>query len=154
MGLRMDVRKTIVAHLAAMKPPITGGCLCSKVSYVCGQTPIWSVNCHCRSCQALSGAPFVSAFSVLANTFALVGEVVSFRRNAESGHEVITTHCAACGARVHAQSMGATHLVNIFASTLTDASTFRPVSNVYLSEAVHWIVPPEAVLNFLKMPHA
>lgn len=150
----MDVRKTIMAQLAAMKPPITGGCLCGAVSYVCNQAPVWSVNCHCRSCQALSGAPFVSAFSVLAHTFASVGETVSFRRNSEAGHEVITTHCAACGSRVHAQSKGATHLVNIFASTLTDASAYKPVSNVYLSEAAHWIVPPEAVLNFPKMPQA
>jgi hypothetical protein len=150
----MDVRKTIVAHLAAMKPPISGGCLCGRVSYVCSETPVWSVNCHCRSCQALSGAPFVSAFSVPAHTLSLAGETVSFRRKAESGHEVVTTHCASCGSRICAQSMGATHLANIFASTLTDASAFRPVSNVYLSEAVHWIVPPEAVLNFPKMPHA
>lgn len=149
----MDVRKTIMAHLATMAPPITGACLCGRVTYVCSETPVWSVNCHCRSCQALSGAPFVSAFSVPARSFELVGETVTFRRQAESGHEVASAHCAACGSRMFAQSGGATHLVNIFASTLTDASTFRPVSNVYVSEAAHWVDLPEAVLDFPGMPH-
>ena len=148
----MDIRGSIRAQLAAMKPPIKGSCLCGKVSYVCGEFPIWSVNCHCRSCQSLSGAPFVSAFSVPAHSVEFAGETVSFKRNSDSGHEVVTTHCETCGARIYAQSRGAANLTNIFASTLEDASNFRPVSNVYLSEAVHWVSSPETIVNFPKMP--
>jgi len=44
--------------------------------------------------------------------------------------------------------------MNIFASTLSDPSSYTPVSNVYLSEAAHWITPPKVMLNFPKMPHA
>lgn len=150
----MDVREAIRSLLGAMKPPIHGGCLCGKVSYVCSEAPVWSANCHCQSCQRLSGAPFVSAFSVPATSFEAAGEIVSFRRVAESGHLVTTSHCAACGSRVHAQSAGAAHLMNIFASTLSDPASYTPVSNVYLSEAAHWVTPPKVLLNFPKMPHA
>jgi hypothetical protein len=149
----MGLRETIMAQLSAMQPPIHGGCLCGKVTYVCRAVPVWSVNCHCHSCQALSGAPFVSAFSVPAQSFEVIGDTVSYRRSSESGHEVVTTHCAACGSRIHAQSKGATHLMNVFASTLDDPSSFKPVSNVYLSEAVHWIEPPQTLVSFPKMPH-
>ncbi|MDE0878666.1 MAG: GFA family protein [Sphingomonas bacterium] len=140
--------------LPEMKLPIIGSCLCGQVTYTCSKSPFWSVNCHCRSCQKLSGAPYVSAFSVPADSFRVTGQTVDFRRLAEAGHEVTTTHCAACGSRVHAQSAGATHLMNVFASTLADPSGYLPISNVYLSEAAHWIEPPQAKFNFAKMPRA
>lgn len=136
----------------AMTPPITGSCLCGAVTYVCSAAPIWSVNCHCRACQKLSGAPFVSAFSVPAASFTVQGDTVSFFRESETGHRVTTTCCAHCGGRVYAQSAGAVALVNIFAATLADPTTFRAISNVYLSEAASWIEPPPATFNFPKMP--
>ena len=140
--------------LEAMKPPITGSCLCGQVQFTCSMSPVWSVNCHCRSCQQLSGGPYVSAFSVLVESFRLNGDTMQFVRTSDAGHLVTTTHCASCGSRVHAQSSGAMHLMNFFASTLTDSSNFVPVSNVYLSEAASWITPPEAQFNFAKMPQS
>ena len=138
--------------LEAMKPPISGSCLCGQVQFTCSKSPVWSVNCHCRSCQQLSGGPYVSAFSVPAESFQLTGETIRFGRQSDAGHLVTTTHCAHCGSRIHAQSSGAKHLMNFFASTLLDPSSFVPVSNVYLSEAAPWIAPPEAQFNFAKMP--
>lgn len=138
--------------LEQMTPPITGRCLCGAVAYVCAAAPVWSGNCHCRACQKLSGAPFVSAFSVPAETFSATGETRPFFRTSETGHRVTTTHCATCGGRVFAQSEGNTALINIFAATLDDPATFRAISNVYLSEAAAWIEPPPARFNFRKMP--
>ncbi|MCE3288216.1 MAG: glutathione-dependent formaldehyde-activating [Caulobacter sp.] len=138
--------------LAAMKPPFEGGCLCGAVRYVCAAAPVWSVNCHCNACQKLSGAPFVSAFSVPAGTVEISGETHAYHRDAEAGHRVQTHHCARCGGRVWAQSAGNTALVNLFAATLDDPSVFAALSNVYLSEAAGWIEPPTARFNFPKMP--
>jgi len=138
--------------LARMTPPIEGSCLCGAVTYVCSAPPFWSVNCHCRACQKLSGAPYVSAFSVPADGFSAAGERAAFRRASDSGHEVTTWHCAACGTRMFAQSAGATGHINIFASTLADATAFKAISNVYLSEAAPWVEPPPARFNFPKMP--
>ncbi len=140
-------------QLKKMKSPIRGSCLCGKVTYQCSKSPVWSVNCHCKSCQKLSGAPFVSAFSVPANAFDIVtGDVISFSREADSGHTVSTFHCSNCGTRLCAQSDGNKQLMNIFASTLDDASNFEPISNVYLSEAAGWIEPDKKLFNFEKMP--
>lgn len=138
--------------LAGMTPPIKGACLCGAVTYVCSASPFWSVNCHCRACQKLSGAPYVSAFSVPAANFSFVGETRTFHRPSDAGHQVTNWHCAACGARMFAQSAGGTAHMNIFAATLADPSTFKAVSNVYLSEAAPWAEPPPARFNFPKMP--
>lgn len=100
----------------------------------------------------LSGAPYVSAFSVPVDSFVAKGETIAFQRISDAGHIVTTTHCANCGSRVHAQSAGATHLVNVFAATMANSSGFVPISNVYLSEAAAWITPPDAPFNFPKMP--
>ncbi|MFN2099252.1 GFA family protein [Altererythrobacter sp. MF3-039] len=137
-----------------LNPPISGQCLCGQISYVCSKEPVWSVNCHCRACQKLSGAPFVSAFTVPAESVEISGGLVSFKRQSDAGHEVTTAHCAKCGTRIHAQSAGAKHLLNLFATTLTDPQSFQPISNVYLSEAASWIEPPEARYNFRGMPKA
>jgi hypothetical protein len=139
--------------LQAIGLPIVGSCLCGQLSYVCTKSPVWSVNCHCRSCQKLSGAPYVSAFSVPSNSFKAMGETIAFRRISEAGHLVTTSHCAACGSRVHAQSAGAMHLMNVFATSMSDASCFVAISNVYLNEAAPWITPPDAPFNYAKMPH-
>jgi hypothetical protein len=141
-----------LAMLQAMTAPIRGGCLCGRVTYTCHKAPVWSVNCHCHECQQLSGAPYVSAFSVPASSFEATGETVAFTRTASAGHIVTTTHCASCGSRVYAQSSGAKHLMNVFASTLADKSSFVAISNVYLSEAAPWVTPPDAPFNFQKMP--
>lgn len=140
--------------LPKMALPITGACSCGRFTYSCSKAPIWSVNCHCHSCQKASGAPFVSAFSIPADGFAWHGETLSFRRLAEAGAIVTTAHCRDCGSRVFAQSESATHLVNVFASTLSDPSGFVAISNVYLSEAAPWIEPPKAKFNFPGMPKA
>ncbi|WP_297509330.1 GFA family protein [uncultured Caulobacter sp.] len=139
-------------ELAGMTPPITGRCLCGAVRYVCSAPPFWSVNCHCRACQRLSGAPFVSAFCVSVEAFAFEGETRPFRRPSDAGHEVTTWLCAACGARMFAESAGATGHMNIFASTLAEPSAFKALSNVYLAEAASWIAPPPARFNFPRMP--
>lgn len=113
-----------LGELIGLTPPISGSCLCGSVSYVCLKAPVWSVNCHCSACQKLSGAPYVSAFSVPTDSFGLTGDTTIFLRSSDAGHVVTTTHCATCGTRVFAQSAGARHLVNVFASTLTDTSAF------------------------------
>jgi len=139
-------------ELQKMTPPIEGSCLCGGVTYIATAAPVWSGNCHCRECQKLSGAPFVSAFSVPAESFSCLGETKQFHRTAASGNLVTTTLCAKCGGRLYARSAGNPALVNVSAATLRDPASFLPVSNVYLSEAVSWIEPPKARFNFEKMP--
>lgn len=140
-------------RLKKMELPITGSCLCGQFAYQCSSTPVWSVNCHCKACQKSSGAPYVSAFSVPKNSFEItMGDTVTFSRKAENGNNVSTFLCVNCGTRLFAKSEGNQNLINIFAPTLDDATHYVAVSNVFLSEAAHWIEPDEKRFNFEKMP--
>ncbi len=132
--------------------PFEGGCICGAVRYVCTSQPVWSCNCHCRACQAGSGAPYVSALSVPSNSVSVSGSRIEFTRTSESGHTVTTALCALCGTRVHAQSAGNTALLNLFAATLDNAGAFTPISNVYVSEKAPWVALDPAIPAFEKMP--
>jgi hypothetical protein len=39
---------------------ITGGCLCGEVRYRAYGEALWVVHCHCRWCQRVSGAAFLT----------------------------------------------------------------------------------------------
>jgi hypothetical protein len=151
-GMRARIATLLATVGDRMGLPIRGSCLCGAVTYECVAPPVWTGNCHCRACQKLSGAPYVSAFSAPAGSFSSSGETRQFSRTSDAGHLVTTTHCAACGGRMFAQSAGNPSMVNVFAATLLDPSSFTPISNVYLSEAASWAEPPPAALNFKRMP--
>lgn len=143
----------IAGKLARMVPPVSGGCACGAFRYTCTSAPFFSCNCHCRACQRLSGAPFVSAFNVVATAFQTNNAaVVSFTRKADSLHEVTTRSCAQCGTRLFAQSDGNRAFVGIFAATLDDPAIFSPAANVYVAEAAPWTRVDETLLSFRRMP--
>ena len=145
--------KQALVELKKMVPPFEGGCLCDSFRYRCTATPIWSCNCHCRSCQKLSGSPFVSAFTVSISAFDILsGETVTIERQADSGNTVTTHHCKLCGTRLFAERTANANMTSIFASTLDDPTTFTPISNVYASEVAPWTDLDEALLSFEKMP--
>lgn len=136
-----------------MAPPFSGGCACGALRYTCTARPFFSCNCHCRACQRLSGAPFVSAFNMAANSFAPNdAPMVAFKRPSDAGHEVTTRSCAQCGTRLFAQSAGNRAIVGIFAATLDDPSLFAPAANVYVAEAAPWAIIDQTLLSFRRMP--
>ena len=108
-------------------------------------------HCHCRACQRLSGAPFVSAFSVPAASFSHHGEVGQFQRPTASGNLVTTSHCA--GLRhpdfrhVYGEHRNGQRLRDH-----PPRPAGVPAGGERLSEAVNWIDPPPAIFNFQTMP--
>ena len=153
MKYSKDRLKQALVELKKMVPPFEGGCLCESFRYRCTEIPVWSCNCHCHSCQKLSGSPFVSAFSVRTTAFEILsGETVAFERKADSGNAVKTHHCKRCGTRLFAERTGNAEMIGVFASTLDDPSTFTPISNVYVSEVAPWTDLDDALLSFEKMP--
>ncbi|MDP3494873.1 MAG: GFA family protein, partial [Hyphomonadaceae bacterium] len=66
----------------------TGGCLCGRVRYHCGDE-IGPVNyCHCPDCRRSTGSAFNVGVRVPAAAFAVTGPVSSFTKAGESGDDV------------------------------------------------------------------
>ncbi len=53
---------------------VTGGCLCGEVRYRAQGEPLWVVHCHCRWCQRVSGAAFLTCISFRTVDFEWVEE--------------------------------------------------------------------------------
>jgi hypothetical protein len=51
---------------------LKGGCFCGRIRYEAAGTPFHETNCHCSICRRISGAPFVTWFSVSRSEFRLV----------------------------------------------------------------------------------
>lgn len=154
---KIDLDRLAEAHkrLRSMPTPFEGGCMCGAFRYRCSKPPFWSSNCHCRSCQRLTGSSFSTGFTVKTSGFeVLSGDAFKFVRTAESGDKVTITRCSIFGTWMFAERASKPELRSILASTLNDTSAFVLISNVYVSEAAPWTVFDPSLARFQKMPEA
>ena len=81
-----------------------GGCACGKVRYqTTGQPEVHAV-CHCRYCQLRTGSAFgVGAYFPNDKVSLLSDDLSHHRYQTESGNNVTTSFCSACGTTTHWQ---------------------------------------------------
>ncbi len=153
MAIDFKKLRGALKELAQMPAPFEGGCLCGAVRYRCEAAPIWSGHCHCDACKKLSGAPYTTAFTVMADRFhVLQGEVLTFARGAESGHAVRTQRCRECGTWVWAERDSRSDFRAVLATTLDDMNALPIVGQAYVSQASPWITLDPNVTQFQRMP--
>ena len=138
--------------MTIMTTEITGGCLCGAVSYVCSSEPLYAGNCHCRSCQKVSGGVGTSAMGVPADALTITGEVKYFNDKADSGGVSSRGFCPECGSRLFGTSSNMPGLVAIMAGSLDDPSLFKPTMNVYVASAQPWSLMDPNLAKFDGMP--
>ena len=81
-----------------------GGCACGKVRYqTTGQPEVHAV-CHCRYCQLRTGSAFgVGAYFPNDKVSLLSVDLSHHRYQTQSGNNVTTSFCSACGTTTHWQ---------------------------------------------------
>ena len=81
-----------------------GGCACGNVRYqTIGQPEVHAV-CHCRYCQLRTGSAFgVGAYFPNDKVSLLSGDLSHHRYQTQSGNNVTTSFCSACGTTTHWQ---------------------------------------------------
>ena len=121
-----------------MQTEITGGCLCGAVRYDYSSEPLVSGNCHCRSCQKVSGGGGTSAIGVHADALTITGEVKYFTDKANSGGVTSRGFCPECGSRLFGTSFNMPGLVSIMAGSMDDPSLYKPTMNVFVASAQPW----------------
>ena len=102
-----------------------GGCACGKVRYqTTGQPEVHAV-CHCRYCQLRTGSAFgVGAYFPNDKVSLLSGDLSHHRYQTQSGNNVTTSFCSACGTTTHWQ-IGSEFL---YGKTAIAVGTFDPPS--------------------------
>ena len=137
-----------------MTTKLTGGCACGAVRYECSADPVITANCHCRKCQRLSGAPFMSFFAAPKVAVKITGEVRDFECTADSGAITANEFCPTCGSYLFGRTTGMPDLMAITASSLDDPSAFRPGMDLFTARAQPWDLMDPALPKFEGMPPA
>lgn len=116
-------------------PPYGGGCLCGAVRYRIQARPLTINACHCDACKKMSGGTNLLIFTVPKDSFQhLSGELLRFRRTADSGNQSDVVHCAVCGTRVWHDPL-AFPVMTVAAGTLDDPSWAVPASEGWVEKA-------------------
>jgi hypothetical protein len=125
----------MTARPAIPPPPYTGSCLCGAVRYRLNARPLTMTACHCDDCKKMSGGTNLLVITVPRDSFEqLQGEVLRFRRTADSGRQSDVVHCAQCGTRLWHEPQ-AFPVMTIAAGTLDDPSWFVPATHIWIEKA-------------------
>jgi hypothetical protein len=131
---------------------LTGGCLCSAVRYECTAEPVFSVNCHCRSCQKASGSGYAAICMVPVAALAVTGEVRYYNELGDSGQNVSRGFCPVCGSQLFGKPAVLPDLVGIKAASLDEPARYQPSADMYTDSAQAWDCMNPSLPKFAKAP--
>jgi hypothetical protein len=135
-----------------MKLPITGGCLCGKVRYEISAKPISTANCHCRTCQKMSGSPYIAILLVPASAFTVTGDYKEFITVAASGNRMHRSFCPECGSLLFVRNSGFPAIRPVAATSLDDPGIFKPEKDMWVSDAQPWDIMDPKLPKFNGNP--
>lgn len=135
-----------------MKYPISGSCLCGRVTYQLTKPPVAVAACHCRQCQKLSTSAFSITAMVAADALDVSGELKEWRRVAASGNTSVARFCPSCGSHIYHFNPEDPAHVMLKPSTLDDTSFIDPTVHVWTSEKQAWCRIPDGVQVFGTQP--
>lgn len=125
-----------------------GGCLCGAVRYVFRGEPLYTANCHCRSCQRAIGAGFVTWTAVKKEGFEVTKGKIKY---CETSVGMRRGFCDECGSSLesHGDSWDEYYVTS---ASLDDPSIAKPVTNVYLEHRQPWVMVDESLRCYEKFP--
>lgn len=127
-----------------------GGCRCGQVRFSVRGDPLITMACHCLGCQRMTGSAF-SLSSLHANdSFEITaGEPVLGGLRGGTRHYF----CGTCMSWLFTRPEGMDAFVNIRATLMDDARSYRPFVETQTAEKLPWAVTG-AVHSFDRFPAA
>jgi hypothetical protein len=128
---------------------IEGSCACGNIKHTGSQMPTSMTNCHCRQCQKLAGAPYLTwaAVNRTSLTWSSPPKQLKFSGIAER------TFCKDCGSSMTMQYHLQPERLGIAAGTI-DRSTEplpQPEEHIFLAEKASWFrVPDDGLKRFME----
>ncbi|MEW6639692.1 MAG: GFA family protein [Pseudomonadota bacterium] len=125
-----------------------GGCRCGRLRFSVTGVPMMTMACHCTGCQRMTASAFsLSALYPSAAFAVTAGEPVIGGLHGPARH----FFCAYCMSWVFTRPEGMDDFVNVRATMLDDARSYRPFIETYTCEKLPWATTP-ATHSFDKFP--
>lgn len=131
--------------------PVSGRCTCGQVHYALSAPPLTVYNCYCKDCQRASGAACGISIVAKDDTFSVAGDVVTYRRTADSGNVIAMNFCSTCYSWLWNDPSSPGFRI-VRAGTLDDINWARPIGNIWTDSAPSWAPIDPTHVNFPKGP--
>ncbi len=134
--------------------PFTGGCICGAVRYECTAEPVAMLNCHCRTCQKVTGGGYVPVVMIPVAALKWTKGVPKYHFTERVKGELHKRgFCADCGSRLTgAESDKPSVRIGLAASSLDDSSWFKPKYDIFTAHAAPWDVMNPALPKHRHYP--
>ena len=135
-----------------MQPPLTGGCQCGAVRYVCDGAPLSLYVCHCRECRRQSASAFGISVEVPRTAFRLSqGAPTSWIRDTDSGHRLRCHFCPTCGSRLWHEADGEpSDTLSIKGGSLDQPPNLTAAIHVWVSRKLPGVIIPQGAPQFAE----
>jgi hypothetical protein len=117
---------------------IHGGCICGAVRYTATAPPLAVRACWCRVCQYFAAGNASINLAFARDAVTITGELRDFPIVAASGNHMHRRFCPQCGVHVTSEAQERPQLLVLRAGTLDEPLAFRPLANIWVSEAPAW----------------
>jgi len=125
-----------------------GGCRCGQLRFSVKGAPLITMACHCTGCQRMTASAFSLSALYPSAAFAITaGEPVIGGLHGPTRH----FFCSHCMSWVFTRPEGMDDFVNVRATMLDDARSYRPFIETYTCEKLPWAAT-SAVHSFDKYP--
>lgn len=113
-----------------------GGCSCGTIRFELTGQPIWTANCHCRSCRRATGAAMASYAGYLVDDHVVTAGVPSTYYPSPF---VSRTFCERCGTSLTYQGDRWPGEIHIHVGSLDEPEKFAPEGNAYENQQLSWL---------------
>lgn len=117
---------------------LTGQCACGRIGYKVSAETKFSLICHCRQCQRITGTGHAAQFAVPEDKTEVSGSLTFYDQTADSGNTVSSGFCAECGSPVLKKTTAMPDTLFFHAATLDEPSLFSPDMVVFDHAAPPW----------------
>jgi hypothetical protein len=117
-----------------MPIPFTGQCKCGAVRFRCNAEALAMYNCHCKGCQAITGAACMRLLVMRSDMVDIDGQLRKLHPPVDRDQHGRRFCCAACGSVLFASST-MPHILLINADWLADAKRFVAVADIWTVDA-------------------
>ena len=129
---------------------IEGGCFCGALRYVITGNPMYETNCHCSICRRVSGAPYLTWFTVKKTAFMLLKGTPQRFRSSVGGARGF---CAICGTHLFYENSGSDEEIDVTTCSLDNVEQFPPKDHTWVKSKPTWVHIADGLVQHEESPY-